>query len=262
MSPPGGPEIEREPGLTSLKVVVVTSLVSGHHRIFCVKMNISPDSLPNSSCFELFLKDPKGVKPEVVQGAHKFISDVIDGSEQSPKNSAFIGLFNQFTKNPVKDYIFQRMTKSILQELALCLLQEIISGGPERAASLNLVVEKTKAGGQTVVVEKHDEFPVDEAFVLDIDEAFFRITDLTGSSPDVKVVSGQGHGAPYSPPDERGYFTPTKAKPTSLDGKFEVSRAMGLVNLILALTAKFIPERKLILTICVCCRRLQRKQEM
>jgi len=105
---------------------------------FFVKMNFSPDSLPNSSCFELFLKDPKGCKTEVVQGAHKFISDVINGSEQSPKNSVFIGLFNQFTKNPVKDYIFQRMTKSILQELALCLLQEIISGGPERAISLNL----------------------------------------------------------------------------------------------------------------------------
>ena len=94
------------------------------------------------------------------------------------------------------------MTKSILQELALCLLQEIISGGPKRAASLNLVVEETKSGGKTVVVEQQpEEFPVDEDFVRDVDEAFFHITDLTGSSPDVKVVSGQGHEAPYSPPD-------------------------------------------------------------
>ena len=187
-------------------------------------MSCSPDSLPNSSCFELFLKDPKGCKPEVVQGSHKFISDVISGSEKSPTNAVFIGLFNQFTKKPVRDYIFQRMTKSILQELALCLLQEIISGGPKRAASLNLVVEETKSGGKTVVVEQQpDEFPVDEDFVRDIDEAFFRITDLTGGSPDVKVVSGQGHEAPYSPPDKKGYFTPIKTKPTSLAEKFEVS---------------------------------------
>ena len=172
---------------------------------FLLKMNFSPESLPNCSCFELFLKNPKGCKPEVVQGSHKFISDVIKGSERSPTNSVFIGLFNQFTKDPVKDYVFQRMTKSILQELALCLLQEIISGGPERAASLNLVVEETKAGGKTVVVEKQPaEFPVDEDFVRDIDEAFFRITDLSGDSPDVKVASGQGHEVPYSPPDERG----------------------------------------------------------
>ena len=34
VSPPGGPEREKKPGLTSLKVVVVASLVSGHHRNF------------------------------------------------------------------------------------------------------------------------------------------------------------------------------------------------------------------------------------
>ena len=32
--PPGGPEIKKKPGLTSLKLVVVASLVSGHHRNF------------------------------------------------------------------------------------------------------------------------------------------------------------------------------------------------------------------------------------
>ena len=32
--PPGGPEIKTKPGLTSLKLVVVASLVSGHHRNF------------------------------------------------------------------------------------------------------------------------------------------------------------------------------------------------------------------------------------
>ena len=34
--PPGGPEIETKPGLTSLKLVVVASRVSGHHRNFFV----------------------------------------------------------------------------------------------------------------------------------------------------------------------------------------------------------------------------------
>ena len=32
--PPGGPEIKTKPDLTSLKLVVVASLVSGHHRNF------------------------------------------------------------------------------------------------------------------------------------------------------------------------------------------------------------------------------------
>jgi len=186
-------------------------------------MNISPDSPSNGSCFETFVKNPKDCKPEIIQGSHKFLLEVIKGNEPSPNNAVFIGLFNHFTKTPIKDYVFKRMTKSILQELALCITQELISGGTPRAAALNLVVEQTKAGGKTVVVEKQpNEFPVDDDFVRDIDEAFFRLTDLSGLSPDKKVVSGQGHEAPYSPPNKDGFFTPTKVAKASLGAKFEV----------------------------------------
>ena len=76
--------------------------------IFFVKISISHDSLPNNSCFERFLKDPKGCKPEMVQGTHKFISDVIGGSEQNTINVVvFICLFNQFIKNPWKIMSFR-----------------------------------------------------------------------------------------------------------------------------------------------------------
>ena len=75
-------------------------------------------------------------KPEVVHGAHRFLSDVIRGAEQSTINSVFIELFNQFTKVQVKDYIYRRITKSFFLELFLCLVQqELISGaltGPSR----------------------------------------------------------------------------------------------------------------------------------
>ena len=184
-------------------------------------MSKSPDSLPNVSCFDLFLKNPKGCKIGVIQGAHKFMTHVIQGSEQSPKNFIFIGLFNQFAKVPIKEYIFQRMTKTILQELALCILQELISYGPSRAKNLTLVLEETKANGKTVVIEK-DEFPVSPEFISDIDEAFFKLSDITGFSPDKKVASGQGHEAPYVLPDAKGFFTPIKAKRKSLEGDFQV----------------------------------------
>ena len=131
---PGGARSKRRGGLRTQFSVVVASLSFGHHLKFFVIMNNSPDSLPNVSCFDLFVKNPKGCKLEVIQGSHKFLSDVINGSEQSPINSVFIGLFNQFTKVPIKDYVFQRMTKSILQELALCILQELISYGPTSLA--------------------------------------------------------------------------------------------------------------------------------
>ena len=157
----------------------------------------------------------------IIQGAHKYMTHVINGTEQSPKNSIFIGLFNQFTKVPIKEYIFTRMAKPILQELALCILQELISYGPSRAQNLTLVLERTKSNGKTVVIEK-DEFPVSPEFISDIDEAFFKLSDITGFSPDKKVASGQGHEAPYVLPDAKGFFTPIKAKRKSLEEDFHV----------------------------------------
>ena len=162
-------------------------------------MNTTPNSLPNVSCFDLFLKNPKGCKLGVIQGAHIFITNGIKGSEQNPKNAVFINLSSQFTKVPIKPYVFQRMTKSILQELVLCILQELISYGPTRAQNLKLVLEETKSNGKTVVIEQ-EEFPVDEEFIGDIDEAFFKLSDVTGFSPEKRVASGQGHEAPYAPP--------------------------------------------------------------
>ena len=223
-SHPPGEWAQREnvdPELNSLSLSLLSSLVTTK---FFVNNEFSPDSLPNVSCFDLFVKNPKGCKLEVIQGSHKFLSDVIKGSEQSPKNSVFIGLFNHFTEKKIKDYVFQRMTKSILQELALCILQELISYGPGRAGNLNLVLGETKTGGRTVVIQQpSEEFPVDEEFVREIDEAFFTLHDLTGFSPERKVAAGQGHEAPCSPPDERGYFTPKKTAPKSLERAFEVS---------------------------------------
>ena len=183
-----------------------------------------PDSLPNSSCFDLFLKSPKHCDVRVLQGAHKFLSDVILGREESPTCATLTGLFNKFSETNIKDYVFKRMTRSILQELALCILQELISGGPERATSLKLVVEKTKAGGKTVVIQKPlvGTVEVDKDFIKDIDEAFFRFEDVTGESPTVSLASGQGHQPPYSPPDKHGFFTPVKSKPKSLEERFEV----------------------------------------
>ena len=162
----------------------------------------------------------------VAQGAHKFLSDVIKGREKGPVNSVFIGLFNQFTTTPVKNYVYQRMAKKILQELGLRVLQEIISGGFERAQSLRLVLDETRSGGKTVVIDNPPvEFPVDEEFVRDIDEVFFCLLDTTGASPDVRLASGQGRSPPYSPPDKDGFFTPRKTNPKSLEADFEVSKS-------------------------------------
>ena len=129
VSPPGGANTKRKTWPQNSILCRCRSSRPWSPPNFLLIMDFSPDSLPNVSCFDLFVKNPKGCKLEVIQGSHKFLSDVIKGSEQSPKNSVFIGLFNHFTEKKIKDYVFQRMTKSILQELALCILQELISHG-------------------------------------------------------------------------------------------------------------------------------------
>ena len=116
----------------------------------------------------------------------------------------------------IKDYIFRRIQKSLLLELALCILQDVATNGLGRLATLNLAIEKTLAGGKNVVVEPQSERPdneflEDEAFLHEIDEIFVRFSDASGSSPDVKFAAGAGHSACYSPPDAKGNFvTPTK----------------------------------------------------
>ena len=118
------------------------------------------------------------------------------------------------------------MTKPILLELALCIIQEIASNGVARTKTLQLEVIDSKSGGKTVRVA--DEFgddgeKYDEDFLGQIDEAIFCFKDKEGKSPDIKFSSGQGHKSPYSPFGEDGAFiTPKKRNPRSLQKDIEV----------------------------------------
>ena len=112
------------------------------------------------------------------------------------------------------------------------MLQEIIAGGPTRANSLQLELEETRSGGKTVVIKEtnDEEFPVDEDFVRDIDEAFFSLGDSSGLSPQIRLASGQGCAPPHFPPDENGNYTPKKMQPRSLEAEFEVSITSKLIT--------------------------------
>ena len=165
---------------------------------------------------------------EVIQGAHKFLVEVIRGTKESPNNKTFISMFGEFCSKPIKDYIFSRMGKKIMQELALCILQDLASNGPERAKTLQLEVEKASSGGKRVRIADQfaeDDKPIDQSFLEEIDEAIFKFKDQTGASPDVKVAAGQGLAAPYLPPSPGGAFvTPTKRTARSLTKEIEVSQ--------------------------------------
>ena len=132
--------------------------------------------------FQVFSGNPKGCDLETIQGSHRYITNVIKGTEESPKKSILIDIFNSFSKDKIKDYVYNRMKKSILLELALCILQEIAAGGPDRATNLQLQIEKTSSGGKQITITpnegKDDEFPLshsDENTFLEIDETSFTM---------------------------------------------------------------------------------------
>ena len=167
--------------------------------------------------FIKFSQSPKTFDINVLKGAHRFLTSVLKGHDGGPKNSELINIFDQFTKEKIKNYVYQRMKKSILLELAICIIQEIAAGGQERANSLQLEVTKTSSGGKTVVIsgaaDDDKEFavdPEDSEFMRDIDEALFTFKDLTASSPDRQIVSGSGHAPPFQTSDPDGFFTPKK----------------------------------------------------
>ena len=190
-------------------------------------MEKHPQGRSDSECFDLFSDNPKGVPLEIVKGAHKFIANTIKNGVPGPSCQTLIKVFSVFSKGKIKDYVFTRMTKPILLELALCIIQEIVLHGPDRAASIELELVKSKSGGKLARIadpfcDKDGNY--DEDFLSRIDEAFFTISDKKGLSPDVAVASGQGHKAPYSAFSGDGTFVrPRKSVARSLQKPFEAS---------------------------------------
>ena len=166
---------------------------------------------------------------EIIKGSHRYMNDVIQGREDGPNKAVLISIFNEFVEGGLKDYIYNKMKKSILLELALCILQEIGSYGVEHAKILRLKLIKSSVGGKQLVIDKENpdtEFPMSPADAsalqeLDIDEAIFSLTDSLGQSPEMTVHSAQGRDPPYLPPDEAGYFTPKKSVKKSLSKEFQ-----------------------------------------
>ena len=172
------------------------------------------DKLSSFECFQKFVEFPKGSDMDIIMGSHKFMIEVIRKEKESPSNKTLIKIFGEFSKKPIKNYIFSRMGKSIMQELAVCILQDLAANGPQRAKSLQLEVVTASSGGKTVQIADQfdDGSAIDQSFLDEIDSAIFKFKDGSGSSPDVNFASGQGYAAPYLPPGESGEFLTPKKK--------------------------------------------------
>ena len=179
--------------------------------------------------FDKFCENPRGSTIETMQGSHKYISSVITRKNPPIKKSILIDIFNEFTVETVRDYVFHRMSKKLLLELALRVLQDIIQNGVGRAASMKLILTKAVDGKNTVGIapdgrESEGSSTLSATEVLD---ASFKLADRQGLSPDVTFSIGKSRQPAYQQPDENGYFTPSRAGRTarkSLAMDFQVSK--------------------------------------
>ena len=189
-------------------------------------MDNSPQGKSDIQCFEVFSENPKGVSLEIMKGDHKYIANSIKNGDSGPTCQTLIKMFSVFSKEKIKDYVFTRMTKPILLELALCIIQDLVLNGPERHHSLEIELTKSKSGGKLVRVAdpfEEDGKHLDPDFLKEIDEAFFKLKDVDGESPDFVVAAGQDHKASYSPFAKDGAFVrPGGLVPRSLELPLEV----------------------------------------
>ena len=172
--------------------------------------------------FEKFTDNPKGCSVENIKGSLNYLLDVQKNTKSSPTNSTFIHIFNFFhVKNspPIKDYVYKRLTKTILLELAIALLQEIASCDIERAKTLVIVLKRTSSGGKEVKLSdapSEDEFPLSpsaESILCEIDEAEFSLDDSTKKSPSKIVRSGKRRALQFSQTKDASASSPEELPP-------------------------------------------------
>ena len=189
-------------------------------------MDSTPRKLSSIDYFNQFVESPRDVSSEVLDGAHRYVARSIQEGKGGPTIKDLVKMFGHFTHGKVQAYVFKRTTKPILLELALRIIQEISLNGVGRAKSLQLVTVKSKAGGKIIRIAdqfSNGEDDFDEAALQKIDEAYFRLLDKEGKSPEVNFAAGQDHAAPYSPFAKDGSFVrPKPMARRSLEASIEV----------------------------------------
>ena len=177
--------------------------------------------------FTKFLENPKGSPIGVVKESHRFLSEILRNGDHSKKGfptlDILVKLFSQFSD--ILPYVFKRLGKRNLLELALHILNEIVVGGNGRAKSLELQLIQTTNGGKDVVIRKPapgaPEPPLQGT--PSIERCTFEMRDKSGRSPAKKVATGIGSTLPLAPPaDSLEYATPEKRPRVPNPHEFEV----------------------------------------
>ena len=109
---------------------------------FHLKMFIHTQGLSPDKCFDLFKTNPKIQSPDILQGTHKFLMDSLKDKLEEPTVDTLIEIFQVFSGDSIKRYVFKSMKKNLNLELAISIVQDLISNGPSRSLSLQLRVVK------------------------------------------------------------------------------------------------------------------------
>ena len=178
-------------------------------------MSTHLQGLSPKQCFNLFKLKPLEQPNDVLQGTHKFLLTSLKGKLEDPTVDDLIEIFQVFAKGSIKRYLFKSIKKNLNLELALSIVQDLISNGPARARSLELKVVKLVKKGKKVVVkdifQSPTETPISAEDFQQIDEVIYRFSDATDKSTECTVSLGRGHKSPSENPRiEDGYLTPGK----------------------------------------------------
>ena len=142
--------------------------------------------LSPKQCFDLFKNNPKTQTIDVLQVTHKFLMDSLENKLEDPTVDTLIEIFQIFSGDSIKRYVFKSIKKNLNLEIALSIVQELISNGPARAQTLNLKVVRLGHKGKKIVVrddfQSPGEIPLSSDDFPHIDEVIVRFSDKSGKS--------------------------------------------------------------------------------
>ena len=192
--------------------------------------------------FKKFVTDPKGSSVTVLKESLDFLQKVV--SEESSDSHSFptidvmIEIFSAFSSK-IKPYVFKTIGKKICQELALCILKELVGNGPERAQSIELKIVKTKSGGKDVVIAEADDAeggaPSSPRPRQVIDECTFELrNEKYGLSPNFKIRAQVQGAIRANASIENGpnFSTPSDEEEAAKERQMDVSCQMHAVLLL------------------------------
>ena len=91
---------------------------------------VQPQGSSPKQCFNPFKLKTKEQPNDILQGSHKFLLNSLRGKLEEPTVDELIEIFQVFSKGTTKRCLFKSIKKVLNLDLALSVVQDLISNGP------------------------------------------------------------------------------------------------------------------------------------